>query len=46
MTSANLKVIDLTEEEMAELEEIDKKAHFRVCNPGWTGWGNLGFPDC
>jgi glycerol 2-dehydrogenase (NADP+) len=45
MTSANLKVVDLTEEEIAGLKEIDKTAHFRACPPGWTGWGNLGFTD-
>lgn len=43
---ANLKVVDLTEEEVAKLKAIDKTAHFRACNPGWAGWGNLGFPDC
>ncbi|KAI0261248.1 Aldo/keto reductase [Gloeopeniophorella convolvens] len=43
---ANLKVVDLTEEEILQLKEIDKIAHFRACTPGWTGWGSLGFPDC
>ncbi|KAH9067596.1 NADP-dependent oxidoreductase domain-containing protein [Lactarius vividus] len=43
---ANLKVVDLTEEEIAELKAIEKTSHFRACPPGWTGWGNLGFPDC
>ncbi|KAI0066808.1 Aldo/keto reductase [Artomyces pyxidatus] len=43
---ANKKVIDLTEEEIAELRSIDKTNHFRVCAPDWTGWGSLGFPDC
>jgi diketogulonate reductase-like aldo/keto reductase len=43
--SANLEVVDLTEEEIAELKEIDKTHHFRVCPPDWTGWGNLGFTD-
>jgi len=42
---SNLKVVDLTEEEIAELKEIDKTAHFRVCAPTWAGWGNLGFTD-
>jgi glycerol 2-dehydrogenase (NADP+) len=45
VTSANLKVVDLTEEDIAELKEIDKTAHFRACPPGWAGWGNLGFTD-
>jgi len=42
---SNLKVVDLTEEEIAELKTIDKTAHFRACAPTWTGWGNLGFRD-
>jgi glycerol 2-dehydrogenase (NADP+) len=45
MLSANLKVVDLTEEEITELIAIDKTAHFRACPPTWTGWGNLGFTD-
>ncbi|KIY47425.1 Aldo/keto reductase [Fistulina hepatica ATCC 64428] len=43
---SNLKIVDLTDEEVAELQAIDKTAHFRVCHPSWTGWGSLGFPDC
>ncbi|KAH9036154.1 NADP-dependent oxidoreductase domain-containing protein [Lactarius pseudohatsudake] len=43
---ANFKVVDLTEEEITELKTIEKTSHFRACPPGWTGWGNLGFPDC
>lgn len=43
---ANLKVVDFTREEVDELQSIDKTNHFRVCNPSWTGWGSLGFPDC
>jgi len=42
---SNLKVVDLTEEDIAELNGIDKTNHFRVCPPTWTGWGNLGFKD-
>ncbi|KAH9956495.1 NADP-dependent oxidoreductase domain-containing protein [Russula dissimulans] len=42
---SNLKVVDLTEEEIAELKTIDKTSHFRACAPTWTGWGNLGFRD-
>ena len=44
--SANLKVIDLTEEDIAELKTINKTAPFRAYPPDWAGWGNLGFPDC
>jgi len=43
---ANAKLVDLSEEEINELLEIDKTAHFRCCAPGWTGYGSLGFPDC
>jgi len=43
---ANTKLVDLSEEEIDELLEIDKTAHFRCCAPGWTGYGSLGFPDC
>jgi glycerol 2-dehydrogenase (NADP+) len=43
---SNLKVVDLTEEEIAELKEINKTTQFRACPPGWAGWGNLGFSDC
>ncbi|KAJ2933477.1 hypothetical protein H1R20_g3604, partial [Candolleomyces eurysporus] len=43
---SNYKLVDLTEEEIAELHEIDKTLHFRACHPSWTGWGGLGFPDC
>jgi glycerol 2-dehydrogenase (NADP+) len=41
----NLKVVDLTEEDITELKNIDKTAHFRAVHPSWTGWGNLGFTD-
>ena len=43
---SNLAIVDLTEEEVKELNDIDKKHHFRACHPNWTGWGHLGFPDC
>ncbi|KAF8235032.1 Aldo/keto reductase [Tricholoma matsutake] len=42
----NFNVIDLTEEEIKQLNDIDKTQHFRVCHPAWTGWGGIGFPDC
>ncbi|KAF4616925.1 hypothetical protein D9613_008562 [Agrocybe pediades] len=44
--AANATIVDLTEEEVQQLQDIDKKEHFRVCHPNWTGWGSLGFPDC
>jgi len=43
---SNRIVVDLTEEDIAELKEINKTTKFRACPPGWAGWGNLGFPDC
>ncbi|KAF9788654.1 NADP-dependent oxidoreductase domain-containing protein [Thelephora terrestris] len=43
---ANKELVNLSEEEIAELLEIDKTSHFRCCSPGWTGYGSLGFPDC
>ncbi|GJE85134.1 aldo/keto reductase [Phanerochaete sordida] len=43
---ANFKIIDLSDEEVAELHAIEKTAAFRACYPWWTGWGDLGFPDC
>lgn len=41
----NLKVIDLTDEEVKELNDISKESSFRVCHPNWAGWGNLGFTE-
>ncbi|KAA1472476.1 Aldo/keto reductase [Dentipellis sp. KUC8613] len=43
---ANKKLVDLTDEEIAELKTIEQTHHFRVCPPEWTGWGDIGFPDC
>lgn len=42
----NFNIVELTEEEIAELQAIDKEHHFRACHPSWTGFGSLGFPDC
>ncbi|KAK7462897.1 hypothetical protein VKT23_007475 [Stygiomarasmius scandens] len=42
---SNLNVIDLTDDEVKELNEISKTASFRACHPNWTGWGNLGFTE-
>ncbi|KAF8607970.1 Aldo/keto reductase [Ceratobasidium sp. AG-I] len=41
----NIQVVDLEQEEIKELLSIEKRNKFRACNPTWTGWGNLGFPD-
>ncbi|KAG9313433.1 NADP-dependent oxidoreductase domain-containing protein [Chiua virens] len=43
---SNAKIVDLTKEDIKDLEEIDKAHHFRACHPSWTGFGGLGFPDC
>jgi len=43
--TSNLQLVDLTDEEVAELLAINKTHQFRACNPEWTGWGHLGFPD-
>ncbi|KAK7036719.1 hypothetical protein VNI00_011384 [Paramarasmius palmivorus] len=43
---ANFKVIDLTDEEIKELNDISKTASFRACHPNWTGFtDNLGFTE-
>ncbi|EJU06121.1 Aldo/keto reductase [Dacryopinax primogenitus] len=42
---ANMNIIDLTDEEIRELNDIDKTKHFRACRPHWTGWGSLGWED-
>ena len=42
----NFKIIDLTDDEIAELNDLEKTAPFRACYPWWAGWGDLGFPDC
>jgi glycerol 2-dehydrogenase (NADP+) len=41
-----MTIVVLSEDEMKELDDIDKTNHFRVCHPSWTGYGGLGFPDC
>ena len=38
----NSKIIDLADEDIAELDAINKTCHFRSCPP-WTGWGGPGF---
>ncbi|KAH0580855.1 hypothetical protein H2248_012015 [Termitomyces sp. 'cryptogamus'] len=43
---SNSTIIDLTQEEIDELQSINNTHHFRACHPSWTGWGSLGFPDC
>ena len=42
----NFKLVELSQEEIDELKSIEQKKHFRACYPWWTGWGDLGFPDC
>lgn len=43
---ANVKLVDLDDEDVEELLAVDKAFHFRCCHPDWTGYGSLGFPDC
>lgn len=40
-----MKLVELTSEEIQELQDIGKTAPFRVCDAGWTGWGSIGFKD-
>jgi len=40
---SNAKLVELTPEEVAEISKIGETKVFRVCGPGWTGWGDLGF---
>ena len=42
----NFTLVDLSQEELDELKSIEKESSFRACYPWWTGWGDLGFPDC
>jgi len=43
----NRKIIDLSDDEIAQLQAIDKTHHFRCCHPSWTGYeDNLLFEDC
>ncbi|KAF8342564.1 Aldo/keto reductase [Cantharellus anzutake] len=41
--SANAQIVELTPEEFAEIDKIGESKIFRVCNPTWAGWGDLGF---
>ncbi|KAI0090451.1 Aldo/keto reductase [Irpex rosettiformis] len=43
---ANMKLVELSQEEMNELATLEKGSAFRVCKPWWTGHGDLGFLDC
>ncbi|KAF8309104.1 Aldo/keto reductase [Clavulina sp. PMI_390] len=40
---SNAKFVDLTPEEMGEITKIGETKIFRVCDPNWAGWGDLGF---
>lgn len=42
---SNLKTLHLSPEEVQQLNSIGDHQLFRACNPEWTGWGHLGFPD-
>lgn len=41
--AANVELVELTPEELSEITAIGDKAKFRVCDPNWAGWGDLGF---
>lgn len=41
---SNMKLVELTEEEVKKLDALHQTHSFRVCKPGWTGWGDLEFP--
>ncbi|KJA25642.1 hypothetical protein HYPSUDRAFT_134729 [Hypholoma sublateritium FD-334 SS-4] len=41
--ATNLKVVELTSEEIQQLQDIGKTSPFRVCDASWTGWGSIGF---
>jgi len=43
--AANKKLVDLTSEEIQELQDISKTAPFRVCDSSWTGWESIGFKE-
>lgn len=43
---SNFKLINLSDNEVRDLNDIAKTTSFRVCHPDWTGWGSIGFPDC
>lgn len=43
---ANSKIIDLSDEDLAKLNDVEKAGTQRVCKPYWTGYGGIGFPDC
>jgi len=43
---ANMKIIDLTPEDIQKLNDVEKTNFSRVCKPYWTGYGGIGFPDC
>jgi glycerol 2-dehydrogenase (NADP+) len=39
----NAELVELTPEEIAEISKIGDTEVFRVCDPRWAGWGDLGF---
>jgi len=40
---SNAKIVELTPEEVKEIASIGETKIFRVCDPNWAGWGDLGF---
>jgi len=43
---SNATVLDLDTEDIKKLTKLNDSKQYRVCDPGWTGWGGLGFEDC
>jgi len=41
--ASNAQIVQLSPEEVKEIASIGETKIFRVCNPNWAGWGDLGF---
>ena len=40
---SNAIFVELSPEEVASISKIGETDVFRVCDPNWAGWGDLGF---
>lgn len=40
---SNATFVELSEKEVGEISMIGETDVFRVCDPKWAGWGDLGF---
>jgi len=43
--AANNQLVELTEEDLAQIDSVYPVLSFRACGPLWTGWGSLGMED-